>query len=259
MLSASLYFLAIVLVPILVFAALERIPALQRQRSPFLRPYMGTDLLYLGSNVATDLLFSPKVLVFLFSLEFMFGWEKPFRLHWSLQLILSLLLFDLALTLAHVLHHRVPLFWKFHKAHHSILVLDAFSSFRRSPLEAVSQAALMMVRFLILCFVVSDPKVGVVTLVIFTCWGAFIHSNLKLPLSKENLGLVTKVFVTPEVHHLHHTQQAGKNFATMFTFWDRLMGSYAAPTAERREYGIPGERAYPQTFFAQLAEPFRER
>jgi sterol desaturase/sphingolipid hydroxylase (fatty acid hydroxylase superfamily) len=37
------------------------------------------------------------------------------------------------------------------------------------------------------------------------------------------------IFVTPDMHRIHHSQNAGEsraNFANVFTWWDRLFGTY---------------------------------
>jgi sterol desaturase/sphingolipid hydroxylase (fatty acid hydroxylase superfamily) len=40
------------------------------------------------------------------------------------------------------------------------------------------------------------------------------------------------VFVTPRYHHVHHGDDPAlymRNFGVVFTFWDRLFGTYANP------------------------------
>lgn len=54
--------------------------------------------------------------------------------------IAGILLSDLNGYLAHRLYHKVPLFWRFHKVHHSDVELDASSALRMHPFEFIFQA-----------------------------------------------------------------------------------------------------------------------
>jgi sterol desaturase/sphingolipid hydroxylase (fatty acid hydroxylase superfamily) len=44
-----------------------------------------------------------------------------------------------------------------------------------------------------------------------------------------------RIFITPDVHHIHHSQELSdqtRNFGTVFSWWDRLFGTYRrAPAA----------------------------
>ncbi len=55
----------------------------------------------------------------------------------------------------------------------------------------------------------------------------FTHSNLGLPGRVDRL--LKLALVTPSVHHLHHALEeraANHNFGVIFTFWDRLFGTF---------------------------------
>ena len=54
----------------------------------------------------------------------------------------------------------------------------------------------------------------------------YIHSSVKVPHP-----IFEWVFVTPEMHHPHHSASAArnKNFGTAFSFWDRIFGTYLDP------------------------------
>jgi sterol desaturase/sphingolipid hydroxylase (fatty acid hydroxylase superfamily) len=57
------------------------------------------------------------------------------------------------------------------------------------------------------------------------------------------------VFVTPRYHHVHHSADAHLhhgNYGSLFTFWDRLFGSYRDPeTCVPRQFGTGEPRRDP--------------
>ena len=58
-------------------------------------------------------------------------------------------------------------------------------------------------------------------------YGYFIHADL--PWTYGRLG---KVFVSPSMHQWHHAKDikyAGTNFATVFSIFDRVFGTFALP------------------------------
>src|SRR5262249_19136044 len=61
----------------------------------------------------------------------------------------------------------------------------------------------------------------------------FSHANVRLP---ERFDRVLRwVFVTPNMHSLHHSShqpETDSNYGAVFTFWDRLFGTYQAGPAE---------------------------
>jgi sterol desaturase/sphingolipid hydroxylase (fatty acid hydroxylase superfamily) len=59
-----------------------------------------------------------------------FGLLKIFRLPQILETILALFLLDYTLYLWHVLTHKVPFLWRFHRIHHADLDLTASTAVR---------------------------------------------------------------------------------------------------------------------------------
>jgi sterol desaturase/sphingolipid hydroxylase (fatty acid hydroxylase superfamily) len=57
----------------------------------------------------------------------------------------------------------------------------------------------------------------------------FSHANVRLP---EKLDRILRwVFVTPNMHSLHHSShqlETDSNYGTVFTLWDRIFGTYRA-------------------------------
>ena len=53
--------------------------------------------------------------------------------------------------------------------------------------------------------------------------GSLAHSNIWI-----SFGPLEKIFISPAMHHIHHStapRHFNKNFAFIFSFWDRLFGT----------------------------------
>jgi sterol desaturase/sphingolipid hydroxylase (fatty acid hydroxylase superfamily) len=84
-------------------------------------------------------------------------------------------------------------------------------------------------------------------------YGYFIHADL--PWTYGPLG---KVFVSPAMHQWHHAKDikyAGTNFATVFSIFDRVFGTFALPGPCDVPLGIAQDIGH--TVPSQLAHPFR--
>ena len=85
--------------------------------------------------------------------------------------------------------------------------------------------------FRMLQIAVIGPS-AVTFLVFETCFQAaaeFQHSNWRLPFRLEKA--LNAVIVTPRMHGLHHSiveEETNSNYSTIFSWWDRLNGSFSA-------------------------------
>ena len=157
----------------------------------------------------------------------------PFWLH----AILGLLLLDLVgAFLPHWLEHQVKPLWMIHLVHHSDHKVDTTTANRHHPLES-------FVRFvftLIGVFVIGT-SIGIVMLYQTSSLIAtqFNHANLKLP-KKVDLFL-SYFIVSPDMHKIHHHYVlpfTDSNYGNIFSFWDRLFGTYKYLDREKVVYGV---------------------
>lgn len=134
--------------------------------------------------------------------------------------------------------HRVPLFWRFHRAHHSDRHFNASTNLREQWAGTIYGDMVFAV--------ISAPLFGVLMLpvpltAVYVAYGFFAHSNLRLPL-----GRLTPVIVGPHYHRIHHSrlpEHAGVNFASFFPVFDLLFGTYYAPAEnEFPPTGLAGEQ-----------------
>ena len=131
----------------------------------------------------------------------------------------------------HRLYHTA-LLWPSHAIHHSDTHLTWFSLVRLHPLDRFG--ALFDVIGLI---VLGLPDWAVVTAVLVRhYWGHLIHADLPWTLGRFNL-----IFVSPAMHRWHHALEqrgSGVNFATVFSVFDRLFGTFYAPGICKAPTGI---------------------
>ncbi len=153
------------------------------------------------------------------------------------ELIAGILLLDLCSYGFHNMQHRIPLLWRFHRVHHSDLALNTSSSLRFHPVEVVLNQGLMFM---------------VATLITGASMGSFIiygtialpliimqHSNIKFPNWIENYGRL--IFATPGWHKIHHSDEqkfTDSHYGDVFTFWDRIFGTWHKINPEQIHYGL---------------------
>jgi sterol desaturase/sphingolipid hydroxylase (fatty acid hydroxylase superfamily) len=142
--------------------------------------------------------------------------------------------------------------WKWHAVHHSSEELEWISAARFHPFNLFLGSVLADV---VLLFAGISPNVFLVLGPLTTAHSAFVHANLDW-----TLGPFKYVIASPVFHRWHHTAAARggeKNFAATFPILDVLFGTFYMPAGEvPDQYGID-DKAYPQTFGAQLMHPFR--
>ncbi len=238
-----------------IFAALERSRSLRLRESRFLRPFFATDVGWYVVTVGVTLAFGPALQGLAQARAMLgFGGIESLDLPWVALLAIATVLYDFGTFVGHLLLHRYEVLWRLHKIHHSSRVLDWLATTRAHGLEHLfrsipTQAVL---------FTLGLPTSAVaVALAIYAAFATLGHSNLHL-----NLARWEWLFVTPRLHRLHHVPETTqRNFGTIFTVWDRALGFLVvrdyAPAAI---LGVPEETAsYPQSWWPQLLEPFRQR
>jgi sterol desaturase/sphingolipid hydroxylase (fatty acid hydroxylase superfamily) len=175
----------------------------------------------------------------------------------AVAIAVTVLALDLRAWLYHRALHASPLLWRVHRVHHSDVELDLSTGLRFHPLEALGVWASKLAVIALL----GPPVAGVLLHELsYGLVSLFEHANVRLPARLERG--VRRVFVTPELHRVHHSlrvDESNANFATMFSFWDRLFGTLReARDPEAMQFGDPELRdPAVQTLPWLLWQPFR--
>ncbi len=166
----------------------------------------------------------------------------------------TVLVLDLTAYAWHRANHSLPLLWRFHSVHHSDDVFEASTALRFHIGELAASLAVRIV--IVGLFGLSIP--GLLTFeVIYQFCNIFEHGNTKLGPRLERWW--SMIFVTPAVHRKHHSLEVRdlhSNFATIFSCWDKIFGTYHdASSLEKIEVGLNGVQEL--SLRALLLQPFR--
>jgi sterol desaturase/sphingolipid hydroxylase (fatty acid hydroxylase superfamily) len=144
---------------------------------------------------------------------------------WTVWLV-SLLIFDLAIYLQHVMFHAIPALWRLHRVHHADLEFDVTTGLRFHPLEILLSTGFKLA----VVAVVGPPAVVVVAFeVLLNATSMFNHGNVRIPLGVDRM--LRGVVVTPDMHRVHHSidpRETNSNFGFNLAWWDRMLGTYRA-------------------------------
>jgi sterol desaturase/sphingolipid hydroxylase (fatty acid hydroxylase superfamily) len=151
----------------------------------------------------------------------------------------SVLGMDFISYIWHRANHAVPFLWRFHQAHHSDMDYTVTTALRFHPAELLLALPFRLVA--VVAFGV--PITGVIVFeVIFAFANFYEHGNIDLPLKLERV--LGSLLITPALHRRHHSREArllNTNYGTIFSFWDRLLGSYGENRSDIRvSTGLPG-------------------
>lgn len=151
----------------------------------------------------------------------------------------------------HYLQHRVPLLWELHKVHHSALHLIPLTAQRGHPLEMFIQGPVSGIAnglaFGICGFIfgLSVPELILSAAVLNKVMTILSLDTLRHSHFALSFGWLDKVFISPDMHHVHHSSHPhhwDKNFGTNLSIFDWMFGTAYKPAKnEDISYGIGNE------------------
>jgi sterol desaturase/sphingolipid hydroxylase (fatty acid hydroxylase superfamily) len=172
------------------------------------------------------------------------GWGLLNRLQMGgwLALAAGVVWLDMLVYLQHVLFHKLPLFWRLHKIHHTDPDVDATTGVRFHPVEILVSMVIKLGGVAVL----GVPVAAVILFeMVLNATSLFSHSNLRLPLRLD--GLLRLLLVTPDMHRVHHSvipRETDSNFGFNLSAWDRLFGTYRPQPAAGHDGMEIGLREY---------------
>jgi sterol desaturase/sphingolipid hydroxylase (fatty acid hydroxylase superfamily) len=172
----------------------------------------------------------------------LFNWlALPF---W-VEVVVAVLLLDLAIYLQHLMMHRVPLLWRLHRVHHADLDIDLTTGSRFHTIEIVVS---MLIKWGVIALLGPALLAVLVFEILLNGMALFNHANVRLPRSVDRW--VRGLLVTPDMHRVHHSILRDE------TYIDQPQRGHDAMTI-----GIPEFRDPRQVdrLPGMLALPFRSR
>ncbi len=153
-------------------------------------------------------------------------WLGPHRLGlppWA-ETIAAVLVFDAWMYLWHRINHIIPFLWRFHRVHHSDPRMDVTSGVRFHPGEI---ALSFMARiFMVPLLGISIGQLAVYESILLPVI-MLHHSNIAIPPGADVA--LRWIIVSPNMHRVHHSDwqpETDSNYASVFSWWDRIFGSY---------------------------------
>ena len=168
-----------------------------------------------------------------------------------LQAIGYLVVTDFALYWIHRGFHR-GFWWKYHAVHHAPRQLEWTSAARFHPVNLALGTAAVDVAAL-LAGISPDIFLWIGPFNIIT--SCMVHANLNW-----TFGPLRHVLVSPVFHRWHHAGEIHDvNFASTFSLWDWMFGTYYMPAGKRpQSYGIADD-AMPEGLMPQLVYPLLQK
>ncbi|MDY6838988.1 MAG: sterol desaturase family protein [Thermodesulfobacteriota bacterium] len=177
------------------------------------------------------------------------------------NVLVTVVFMDFMLYVWHLLNHEVPFLWRFHRVHHSDLNMDVSTATRFH----IGELAISTVIKISLVFFTGAPLLGVL---VFECalvlCAQFHHSSLAVPGWFEKIFWV--FFVPPSMHRIHHSvviKERNTNYGTIFSTWDRAMGTLLMDVDQTRirigvgAYQKPGRLDFRRLLVMPFTRPIR--
>ena len=189
------------------------------------------------------------------------GWGLFNALDWPLwvEVVMAILILDLAIWAQHLVTHKVPILWRFHRVHHADRDFDVTTALRFHPVEILASMMLKIG----LVYLLGPAALAVLLFeIILNGTAMFNHSNLRLPLWLDRV--VRLVLVTPDMHRVHHSihrHEHDSNYGFALSVWDRMFRTYRPmPEAghDKMTVGLEWQDERPSRLAWTLMLPFRK-
>jgi sterol desaturase/sphingolipid hydroxylase (fatty acid hydroxylase superfamily) len=214
-----------------VFALLFAAEALCGYRKNSPKTTRQSYLTNLGTFILNDTLMSLLSVSALFQVAEHFGqWGLLQRVSDPLlKGVIAFLSFDLALYAWHRINHTFDCLWMFHKVHHSDPTMNVSTAFRLHFVEVIL-TAMVKAGFIVAMGVGS--AVVLASEAVITLMVMLHHANIRFP----GEGWLAKLVIVPYLHRTHHStlrNEHDNNYGAVFSFWDRLFGSFTDKEPEK--------------------------
>ena len=167
-----------------------------------------------------------------------------------LQLFIFFIILDFVQWFTHVLLHRYPALWRFHKVHHSVKEMGFAAHLRYHWMENILYKPLKT--FGVMLIGGFEPDQAYIVHFITIAIGHLNHANIKL-----SWGPLKYILNSPVMHLYHHAYtlpegENGINYGISLSIWDYIFKTAHVPEDSGTiEIGFPGDDKFPQDFIGQ--------
>lgn len=131
----------------------------------------------------------------------------------------------------HRLGHEINFLWAAHIVHHQSEEFNLTVSARITTLQAL----IRNIFYAVLPLIGFHPVMVFTILLVHGAYSFFTHTQLV-----GKLGWLEHILITPSLHGVHHASDEkylDKNYGDVFTFWDKLFGTFQLEE-EKPNYGL---------------------
>lgn len=190
----------------------------------------------------------------------LFGIENLVAIHidslpFIVQLLIMFVVADFLQWAVHIMLHKVPWMWQFHKVHHSVKEMGFAAHLRFHWMETNIYKSAQYIPLSMIGFGIQD---FFIVHTFATAIGHLNHSNLNL-----SYGPLKYIFNNPKMHIWHHSKELpaehpdGMNYAISLSLWDYLFGTAYIPYDGRDiELGFKDDEDFPEGFIGQVSYPW---
>jgi len=174
-----------------------------------------------------------------------------------LQLVVFFIILDFVQWFTHVLLHKYPFLWRFHKIHHSVKEMGFAAHLRYHWMENIFYKPLKTIGVMILGG--FEPEQAYIVHFLAIAIGHVNHANIKI-----TWGPLKYIFNNPVMHLYHHSYvlpkgSYGVNFGISLSLWDYIFKTnYIPEDSGTVKIGFPGDQEIPKNFIGQLIYGFRK-
>ena len=164
------------------------------------------------------------------------GLVQQFSLSFGAAVIATIFIMDFAMYWWHRINHTKKIFWRFHKFHHKDEKMNATTALRFHMVELLFSAFFKAVFFIVMGL--SFLPVIIYEILFFTIVLVH-HSNINISTRFDMF--YRKLFSSPLMHRIHHSnirEETDTNYGSVFSFWDRLFGTYKKEAKGHIVFGV---------------------
>jgi len=181
--------------------------------------------------------------------------------------VLYLVIGDFSYYLLHLLYHKIPFLWAFHKVHHASTALNPITQYRIHPVELFFnnlRNILILVGLNAMFHYLSNGYFQPYTylglnigMLLFNTFGANLrHSHIRFAY----FNWLEKILISPFQHQIHHSSNPllfNKNMGSKLALWDWIFGTLVrSREVEDLKVGLGDQDRDYDVFWKNLLYPF---
>jgi sterol desaturase/sphingolipid hydroxylase (fatty acid hydroxylase superfamily) len=179
--------------------------------------------------------------------------------NWStwLQLLVFFIVLDFVQWFTHLLLHKNPFLWKFHKVHHSVKEMGFAAHLRYHWMENILYKPLKT--FGVMIIGGFEPEQAYIVHFMAIAIGHFNHANIKI-----TWGIFKYVINNPVMHLYHHAYvlpkgKIGINYGISLSIWDYIFKTdYIPEDSGTVKIGFEDDDKFPTDFINQNLYGFKK-